>query len=242
MPATTPDSASLASRPSHRAVAAVAVVAVLVAGCAGGGDDTVTAPTPSTTDRLMADEGEIGATVESSAGPAGAAAGATDSGTEPGTGPGTEPGAGDAPGPAATPAALHPSVDDWPAGEVVVDTGDGAPIAVAVRIADTPQQRAHGLMEVAEVPDGTGMWFVYDEDHDGAFWMKGTLTDLDIAWVDDNGRIVATRTMPVCEGDPCPTYDPEATYRTALEVRAGWLDDHGVAVGDRILRGHGPDS
>lgn len=133
---------------------------------------------------------------------------------------------------------LHPSVDDWPAGQVVVDPGDGAaPLAVAVRIADTSERRSHGLMEVEEVPDGVGMWFVYDEDSDGAYWMQGTLTNLDIAWVDDRGRIVATETMVVCEEDPCPRYDPQTSYRTALEVRAGWLADHDVEVGDRILRG-----
>ena len=146
-----------------------------------------------------------------------------------------------APSPVSVPP-LHPSVDDWPVAEVVVDPGDGAaPIPVAVLVADTAERRSHGLMEVEEVPDGVGMWFVYEEDSTGAFWMKGTLTDLDIAWVDDRGRIVAVETMTVCEQDPCPTYDPGASYRTALEVPAGWLEANGVEVGDRVLR-DGPSS
>jgi len=148
-----------------------------------------------------------------------------------------EIGATDTPRAVPSPPALHPSVDDYPAGRVVVDPGDGAALLpVVVRVADDSQRRSHGLMEVEEVPDGVGMWFTYDEDHTGGFWMKGTRTDLDIAWVDDRGRIVAIETMIVCEADPCPSYDPGAAYRTALEVRSGWYADNGVEVGDRILR------
>lgn len=144
--------------------------------------------------------------------------------------------------PTATPTVppLHPSVDDYPASRVVVDRGDGQRLLpVQVRVADTAERRAHGLMEVEDVPDGVGMWFVYDADREGSFWMKGTETDLDIAWVDDNGRIVAMESMEVCTSDPCATYDPGTSFRTALEVRSGWFADNGVEVGDRILRDAG---
>jgi len=145
-----------------------------------------------------------------------------------------EPGAGLPDGASAVlPEPLHASVDDWPAGTVVVDPGDGADeLLVGVRIAAQRSQRRHGLMEVPSVPTGTGMWFAYGVDRTGGFWMKGTLTDLDIAWVDEAGIIVATDTMPVCPGDPCPTYEPDAAYRSALEVPAGWLADNDVEVGD----------
>ncbi len=134
---------------------------------------------------------------------------------------------------AVMPGPLHASVDDWPTGTVVIDPGSGSEdLLVGVRIAATSERRQHGLMEVPVVPDGTGMWFAYDQDHTGAFWMKGTRTDLDIAWVDASGHIVAVETMQVCSSDPCPTYDPEATYRTALEVPAGWLAANEVEVGD----------
>lgn len=134
---------------------------------------------------------------------------------------------------AATPARLHESVDEWPAGTVVVDTGSQQ-LHVGVRIAATASRRAHGLMEVPEVPAGTGMWFIHPDDTTGGYWMQGTLVDLDIAWVDANDEIVAIETMQVCEASPCPSYRPDATYRSALEVRAGWLSAHGVEVGDSI--------
>lgn len=134
---------------------------------------------------------------------------------------------------ALTPPPLHPSVDGWSAGMVLVDPEDGSGERnVAVRIAATSDQRSHGLMEVADLPDGSGMWFAYDTDTDGGYWMKGTLVDLDIAWVDAGGTIVAVASMQVCEADPCPSWEPGADYRSALEVPAGWLAANGVEVGD----------
>ena len=136
----------------------------------------------------------------------------------------------------APPPSLHPDVDQLPAGTVLVDPGDGAESRhVAVRIAATDDARRRGLMEVPDVPDGAGMWFAYDEDRTGGFWMRNTLVDLDIAWVDAAGRIVATTTMEVCRVSACPTYEPGVPYRTALEVRAGWFEANGVEVGDTAV-------
>ena len=130
--------------------------------------------------------------------------------------------------------ALHPSVDAYPRGVVELVAGDGTVHRLAVLVADTDERRSHGLMEVPDVPTGTGMVFTFAADRSGGFWMKGTLTPLQIAWADADGTIVAVRTMEPCEADPCPSYEPGATYRTALEVRAGWLDEIGVGVGDRL--------
>lgn len=132
-----------------------------------------------------------------------------------------------------TPPALHPSVDDWSAGTVEVVTDDRVH-RVAVLIADTPDERAHGLMEVPELPDGAGMWFVYDEDRDGGFWMKNTLVPLDITYVGPDGRIVFVAEAVPCEADPCPTYPPDEPYRHVLEVPAGYLDRIGAEVGDVV--------
>lgn len=136
---------------------------------------------------------------------------------------------------------LHPSVDGYDAGVVRLD-GEGLECAVdvAVRIADTPDERAHGLMEVPSLPDGVGMWFAgYTEDRTGGFYMKNTLVPLDIAYVDADGIIVDVLAMDPCEADPCPTYDPSGPYRTTLEVPQGWFARVGVGEGDtaRLVSG-----
>lgn len=130
--------------------------------------------------------------------------------------------------------ALHPSVDDYAAGVAELVAGDGTTHRLAVRVAVTAEQKAHGLMEVPDVPAGTGMAFPYDTDRTGAFTMRGTLTPLQIAWVDVDGVVVAMADMTPCAEEPCPTWSPDATYRLALEVRAGWFDEVGVGLGDRV--------
>lgn len=129
---------------------------------------------------------------------------------------------------------LHPSVDDWESGTVEVVASDDTVHRVQVRIARTPEERAHGLMEVPDLPAGAGMWFVYDEDRTGGFWMKDTLVPLDIAYVGADERIVDVVTADPCEADPCESYPPEAAYRHVLEVPAGWLDDVGAGVDDTV--------
>ncbi|MEX2486921.1 MAG: DUF192 domain-containing protein [Nitriliruptoraceae bacterium] len=125
-------------------------------------------------------------------------------------------------------------VDDWPTTTVEIVRADGDDVIVAARVADVPRRRAQGLMGVDAVPDGTGVLFVYDAGHRGGFWMKDTPVALDIAFADAHGQIVAIATMEPCRADPCPVTDPQVPYRAALEVRADFLADAGVAVGDTM--------
>lgn len=131
--------------------------------------------------------------------------------------------------------ALHPEVDAMDATVVFVSGRGGATdVRVDVRVAATQAERRRGLMHVPELPDGTGMLFVFDAPRAGGFWMKDTLVPLDIAYADRAGAILAILRMEPCEADPCPTYDPEVTYSYALEVPAGWFERTEVEVGDRL--------
>lgn len=134
------------------------------------------------------------------------------------------------PAPAPTVPPLHPSVDDYP--EAAVELGDD--VAIAVKLADTADRREHGLMEVEELPPGTGMLFVFDGERTGGFWMKNTLVPLDIAYANTDGEIVSILAMDPCAADPCEVYDPGAAYQVALEVPQGWFDETGVTVGDTL--------
>lgn len=124
--------------------------------------------------------------------------------------------------------ALHPSVDGYPETVVTLSGPDDAREYVAVKLADTPERRRHGLMEVEELPPGTGMLFVFGEDHEGAFWMKDTLVPLDIAFIGSDGTVLAILQMEPCDEEPCTLYDPEVSYRYALEVPLGWFAEVGV--------------
>ena len=129
--------------------------------------------------------------------------------------------------------ALHPAVDDYPEALVTLAGADDG-VQIAVKLADTADRRAHGLMEVEDLPAGTGMLFVFDEERTGGFWMKNTLVPLDIAYAAADGEIVAILAMEPCTAEPCEVYEPDAAYQSALEVPQGWFDRVGVAVGDTL--------
>jgi uncharacterized membrane protein (UPF0127 family) len=90
-----------------------------------------------------------------------------------------------------------------------------------VAVADAPDHWAQGLQGVELFGSVDGVWFVFPEDVDAAFWMRGARVPLDIAFLDADGRVLASLTMPTCNADPCPTYRPERPYRSALETFAG---------------------
>lgn len=129
--------------------------------------------------------------------------------------------------------AVHPSVDDYGDGEVVLRRPDGT-IAwtLPVLVADTAAERQHGLMEVPSMPDGTGMVFLYEDDGDrtGGYWMFGTLMDIDIAYVGADGHPADACTMVPCPEQPCPPYPPRAPYRFTLEVPGGFWERIGFGT------------
>ena len=65
--------------------------------------------------------------------------------------------------------------------------------------------------------------------------MKDTLIPLDIAFYGPRGEILRIMQMKPCRVEACPLYDPDVTYRGALEVNAGSFRRWGVRRGDRIV-------
>lgn len=122
-------------------------------------------------------------------------------------------------------------------------SNDGATLAIRtaddlveldVEVADDEAERATGLMHREELAPFDGMAFVWDEPVSTSFWMKDTLIPLSIAFWDEQGRIVAILDMEPCEADPCPTYDPGASFVGAVEVRQGLFELRRIGVGDRV--------
>ena len=116
---------------------------------------------------------------------------------------------------------------------VVIDTGDRR-VRVAVEVAETPVERERGLMERASLPEDAGMLFTFDEETSGGFWMKNTLIPLSIAFYGEDGEILRLLDMEPCRAEPCPVYDPQVSYRGALEVNHGAFERWGVEEGDVI--------
>lgn len=124
------------------------------------------------------------------------------------------------------------SSEELPQG--VLEIGDDDPLVIEVDLALTNRDQAKGLMEVEEIPDEYGMVFLWSDSGTHSFYMKNTLIPLDIAWWDEDGRIVDIQTMQPCIEDPCATYAPAAEHIGAVEVNAGLLESAGIEVGDPV--------
>jgi uncharacterized protein len=228
----------------RRVLIAASLAATLLAGCGTDGegssaddatpDDATAEGEDGAGDDGEADEpipvepdGGIGDTPEGSPGADGPA---DDGSGEDGPGEdGAATGDGDEPTPGEVPPLLD-VIDGWPETEV---TFAAAEVSFQVKVADEPERRQQGLMDVPALPDGVGMLFTFDDARTGGFWMRDTLVPLDIAYLAD-GEVVAILQMDPCPPDEtdCEIYDPGTEYDAALEVGQGVLDEVGVTEGD----------
>lgn len=100
---------------------------------------------------------------------------------------------------------------------------------VVAEVARTAEEREQGLMFRDEVPEGTGMLFVFADEALRSFWMRNTHVPLDVAWMDAELRIVDIQQM---EPETTTLHEGSAPAMFALEVPMGWYAAHGVRVGD----------
>jgi uncharacterized membrane protein (UPF0127 family) len=90
--------------------------------------------------------------------------------------------------------------------------------------ADTMEERAAGLMQVADLEGHDGMLFATEEPSEGAFYMYRTVLPLTISWWDGEGAFVSRADMVPCESeDPaaCERYPAGGPFRFAIEVVQG---------------------
>ena len=100
-----------------------------------------------------------------------------------------------------------------------------------IELADSPFKREKGLMYRKRLAQNGGMLFKFASPEYHKFWMQNTYIPLDIAFVDDNGKILQIETMT-----PMSTRAVASAHscRYALEVNKDWFKNNGVRVGDRI--------
>lgn len=110
--------------------------------------------------------------------------------------------------------------------------GDFGTARFAVEIADDPQERAAGLMHRPQMASAAGMLFVYPRPQSVSFWMRNTLIELDMIFVDPFGVVqhVHHRAQPLSE-----TAIPGGDGLThVLEINGGMSRMLGIQVGDQL--------
>lgn len=118
-----------------------------------------------------------------------------------------------------------------PVKKLVLVNSEGKEIVVKAEIASTFDERKNGFMFRQEIPDGTGMLFIFEEEQILDFWMKNTPHPLSIAYIDKNGKI-----RDILDMTPYSlaniTSSTEVLY--ALEVPQGWYEKVGIKTGDKL--------
>ncbi|WP_458186730.1 DUF192 domain-containing protein [Haladaptatus sp. NG-WS-4] len=114
---------------------------------------------------------------------------------------------------------------------------DGNRTSVTLEVANSPDERASGLMFRKSLPEKHGMVFVFDSAEPRTFWMKNTLVPLDIIFVAANGTVIN-----VAHADPQPNaddadlrrYSSDAPAKYVVEMEQGFANRTGIEPGTEL--------
>lgn len=171
-----------------------------------------------------------------------------DGGTTPAAGPKTPPPASPTPSPEAKPAdppRERPGSRRHPASGLPLERVSIGSRNFDFEVAATEAAIQRGLGGRSEIPEDGGMIFVFPFPSNHSFWMRDCLVDIDIAFLDRDGVVVAAYEMKAeplrGESEPETAYfarlarypsGPKAHF--AVETRAGTNKALGIAVGSKI--------
>lgn len=114
---------------------------------------------------------------------------------------------------------------------VVVHTSRGDE-SFDAEIADTPADRARGLMERWSLPARAGMLFIFPREQHLTFWMKNTLIPLDMIFISHDRKIVGI----VKKAKPLDTATRSVSglSQFVLELAGGASDAYGIEPGQTV--------
>ena len=135
-----------------------------------------------------------------------------------------------------------------------------SPVQITLEHAVTPQECTWGLMGRTSIPDNYGMLFAYPQPRYISLWSFNCFTDLDVAFLDENGTIleITRLTAHPDRMDPqrpvqslmdllkYPPEDPIIQFFSkhsitsklpsnfALETRPNFFTDNNIKAGDSV--------
>ena len=117
--------------------------------------------------------------------------------------------------------------------ELILYNSDSEIKKFNVEIADTDISRSKGFMWRKNIPNGTGMLFVWQNEAHRNFWMKNTPTSLDIIFFDKEGTFVnVVRNTKPFSLENINSIRPS---KYVLELAAGSSFQFNIYKGSKIL-------
>jgi len=102
---------------------------------------------------------------------------------------------------------------------------------IHAEVAQTPNERATGLMFRNALSANDGMLFAFEQPGVQCFWMKNTLVPLSTAFVADDGTIVNIEDM---QPQTLDSHCSAGPVRFVLEMNQGWFAKRGLQRGAKL--------
>jgi uncharacterized membrane protein (UPF0127 family) len=126
-------------------------------------------------------------------------------------------------------------------GGVAVISAQAGDVAIPVELAVTDMEKIQGLSDRESLPEDSGMLFVWESPVQTGFVMRRMRFPLDIVFIkatqENQGEIIhIAADLPACpaQSSGCATANPNAPFHYVLEVNAGFMQRHGIQVGDAV--------
>jgi uncharacterized protein len=125
-------------------------------------------------------------------------------------------------------------VRDFPRAQLIINTRGGhGCVLFDIYVAQSPAQRAQGLMHIEAMGQYEGMIFLSAQEERISMWMKNTLISLDMLFVDKQSKIVSLHAgaVPLSE----TIIDSGVDAVAVIELNAGSIEYFGIETGNRII-------
>lgn len=108
---------------------------------------------------------------------------------------------------------------------------------IIAELAITQTEIATGMMFRDKMDENEGMLFIFGQPHRTSFYMKNTYLPLSCAYIDKDGTILEIHDLKPLDEKPVDARTDQIQY--VLEVKQGWFERNGVAVGAVVRTEHG---
>ena len=116
---------------------------------------------------------------------------------------------------------------------LIIETADNGCFRFDIHLAISSDQQRRGLMFIREMPEWSGMLFVYRRAGTKSMWMKNTYISLDILFALGDGTVssVAANTEPLS----LTSISSVEPVNFVLELNAGTAARLGIGEGSRLV-------
>jgi len=101
-----------------------------------------------------------------------------------------------------------------------------------IEVAETAEEKAHGLMFRTSLADNAGMLFEFGPPQEVTMWMRNTYISLDMVFIRKDGVVhrIEARTEPLSER----VIASRGSVAAVLELAGGAAERLGIKPGDRV--------